>query len=375
MSIQVSGKKQFVFYILLIIIFIFVLEGILRVYFYFEVNCAFMNSDVYPKLSYFQKKQICHDFYYIDSKHPRVSLAHFIPNQHTSTLNINNFGFRGPDISYEKPADTFRIFMIGGSTTYGAGASSDSTTIAGFLQQYFEQEDLPKKIQVINAGKSSFFSLSETQLVKSKLLEFEPDLFIVYDGFNDLDHTIEVHLGKKYQISFLDEVIEDASEIFPEYRTQKILRFYQAKIKTGVTTNETNSTFQVNATSELQKVQLWKERWSEICILGKDKGFDIIVTLQPILGSGNKELSKHEKLQYEKIAIHYISYYEKYAEALKELEKYCTGVKDLRFVFDPYSHTILYDVAHVVDEGNEIVAREMYKAILPIVKNRVSMNN
>jgi len=170
-------------------------------------------------------------------------------------------------------------------------------------------------------------------------------------------------------------VIEDASEIFPEYRTPKILRFYQAKIKTGVTTNETNSTFQVNATSELQKVQLWKERWSEICILGKDKGFDTIITLQPILGSGNKELSKHEKLQYEKIAIHYISYYEKYAEALKELEKYCTGVKDLRFVFDPYSHTILYDVAHVVDEGNEIVAREMYKAILPIVKNRVSMNN
>ena len=338
------------------------------------VPCVFLNSDVYPELSYFQQKQICWDFYFINSKHDPI-FRHFIPNQHTPTLNINNFGFRGPDISYEKPADTFRIFMLGGSTTFGVGASSDSTTIAGFLQQYFEQENLPKKIQVINAGKSSFFSLHETQLIKSKLLEFEPDLFIVYDGLNEIGTTIEVHLGKKFQLSFVDRVVEDAGEIFPEYRTLKILRHIQAQTKIGIATIETNSTYQFNVTSLPQKLQLWEERWSEICILGKDKGFDTIVILQPIAGSGNKELSEQETFYSEKGIIQYISFYEKYAEVLKELEKDCTGVKDLRFVFDPYSHTILYDGAHVVDEGNEIVAKEMYKVILPIVKHRISIND
>ena len=57
------------------------------------------------------------------------------------------------------------------------------------------------------------------------------------------------------------------------------------------------------------------------------------------------------------------------------LSEVCRLCIDLRFVFDSYNHTILYDGGHVVDEGNEIVAKEMYKVILPIVKDRVSMNN
>ena len=172
MSMKVTYKKQFIFYILLILILIFAIEGILRIYFYFDVECAFETTDVYTELDFFQKKQICHDFYYVDSKNPKDSISSYIPNQHSPTININNFGFRGSDISYEKPTDTFRIFVVGGSTTYGAGATSDSTTIAGYLQEYFDQANLSKKIEVINAGKSSFFSLTEVQLIKTKLLEF-----------------------------------------------------------------------------------------------------------------------------------------------------------------------------------------------------------
>ncbi len=374
MSMKITYKKQFIFYILLILILIFAVEGILRIYFYFDIECMFEAADVHAQLDFFQKKQICHDFYYIDSKHPKYSIASFIPNQHSPTININNFGFRGSDISYEKPADTFRIFFVGGSTAYGAGSSSDSTTIPGYLQEHFDQENLSKKIEIINAGKSSFFSLTEVQLIKNKLLEFDPDLFIVYDGWNDIDHTIQTHLGKKYQTSFVDDLIEKSSEIFPEYRTMKILRHIQSQAKTETTTNETDSTYQFNTTTIPQKIHLWEERWRDICILGNDKGFGTIITLQPLAGSGNKVLSEQEKTYFEKRIAHYISYYEQYADILKKLEKDCTGIKDLRFVADSYSHTIFYDGGHVVDEGNRIIAKEMYQAILPIVEQRISIN-
>jgi lysophospholipase L1-like esterase len=372
MSVQVTYKKQVIFYILITLILIFALEGSLRVYFYFDMECLFETADVHLELNYFEKRQICHEFWYVDSKHPKDAISYYLPNQHGQTINMNNFGFRGPDISYEKPADTFRIFMIGGSTTFGAPASSDSTTIAGYLQEYFNEADMPKTIEVINAGRSSFFSLPEVQLIKSKLLELEPDLFLVYDGWNDIDHTIETHLGKKYQTNWIDDIVEDGGEHFPEYRTLKILRHIQYQLKMATNDSVNNTSPQFDTASIPQKVQLWEERWRDICILGQDKGFGTIITLQPLVGSGNKVLSDLEQIYFEEHIIQFIPYYEQYADAMKRLEKDCTGTIDLRFVADPYSHTIFYDGGHVVDEGNEIVAKEIYQVILPIVLEDIS---
>jgi len=333
-----------------------------------------MNTDVHPELSDFQKKQICDDFYYITTKHD--ALPRFIPNQHTSTININNFGFRGPDISFEKPENTYRIFVLGSSTTYGAGSSHDSNTISGFLQQYLDEENLPIKIEVINAGKSSFFSLWETQLIKTKLLGFNPDLFIVYDGWGDIDSSMEFHLGKTYETSLVDDAIENAAEVIPFYKSPEIIRITQARMRQDIAPAvEANSTFQFDGTTVPQKVQFWKERWNEICLLGKEKGFDTIIILQPLAGSGNKQLSKYEKIAYEKTTKHYVPYYHQFADALQELDDSCNDVKDLRFVFDSYEQTLLYDGFHAVDEGNKIIAREMYELVLPIIQTKISMNN
>ena len=39
----------------------------------------------------------------------------------------NSHGFRGDEFEKEKPDDTFRIFTVGGSTTFGIGAEDDET--------------------------------------------------------------------------------------------------------------------------------------------------------------------------------------------------------------------------------------------------------
>ena len=38
--------------------------------------------------------------------------------------------------------------------------------------------------------------------------------------------------------------------------------------------------------------------------------------------------------------------------------------------FDNNSETIFYDLIHVVDKGNEIIADRIYDEILPILKNQ-----
>lgn len=369
MSVQVSAKKQIVFYIILILIFVFALEGLLRAYSYIDSNCLFMETDVYPELNDFQKKQICYDFYYIHTKHTPV--PHYIENQHTTTLNINNFGFRGPDISFEKPENTIRIFMVGGSTTYGAGSTNDNTTIPGYLQTLLNQKNLKYDIEVINAGISAYFSLPETNLIKNKLLNFEPDLIIVYDGWNDIETDLDYHLGKTYQTSFIDDSIQNLNEIIPDYQSAKILRSIQAKFKQMNMNEESSSEFVFDGTTIPQKIKLWKERWTDICNLGNNQGFDVIITLQPLAGSGNKQLSEQENIYYEKRMRHFMDYYSLYGEALTELNNSCTNVKDLRFAFDDYTETILYDGGHVVSKGNEIIANEMLNVILPTINKQI----
>jgi len=369
LSVQVSGKKQIIFYFLILIIFIFALEGVLRGYAYVDATCAFMKSDVYPELNYFEKKHICTDFYYIHTKHTPV--PHYIENQHTSTLNINNFGFRGNDINYEKLENTYRIFVVGGSTTYGAGSTNDNTTIPGYLQTLLNQKNLKYNIEVINAGISAYFSLTETNLIKNKLIDFKPDLIIVYDGWNDIETDIDFHLGETYQTSFIDDSIQNLNEIVPDYQSPKILRSIQAKLKQMNMNEETNSEFVFDGTKIPQKIKLWKERWTDICNMGSNEGFDVIITLQPLAGSGNKLLSDQENKYYEKRMSHFIDYYSLYGEALIELDNSCTNVKDLRFAFDDYTDTILYDGGHVVSKGNEIIANEMLDVILSSIDTTI----
>jgi lysophospholipase L1-like esterase len=371
---EYTGKKQIISYAIIASIIIFGLESGTRAYQYFGGTCTFLESDVYSNLDNFQKKQICDDARMIKTIH--TPLTEHVSNQHTSTFNINNYGFRGPDISLEKDEKTYRIFIVGSSTTRGAGSTNDSTTIAGFLQNYLEYENLPIKIEVINAGINSYFSLWETKLIENKLLKFKPDMIIAYSGFADLDTTLEYHHGKKYEISLVDKVIEKTFEINPEIQTLQVLRKIQADFRKDIQIQEINSNVNnqeyVKSIETQEKVQLWKDRWIKNCELGIKNNFDTVIFLQPISGSGNKILSEIENTAYEKNTKQYVKEYEKFASMINDFDDICSDAKDLRYIFDDYSHTIQYDGIHTVDEGNKILAEEMYKVILPIIKSKIN---
>ncbi len=55
--------------------------------------------------------------------------------------------------------------MIGGSTIFSAGVP-DSQTVSAYMQEYFDQQNLHFKVEVINAGVGGSFSEIETKLKK-----------------------------------------------------------------------------------------------------------------------------------------------------------------------------------------------------------------
>ena len=126
MSVQVSYKKQAVLGIVGIIILFLVIEVIANVWWVTQINCEFEQNEIFENFDEVEKRQLCHDFYNL-----KTSGDEIIPNQNTSSITINTLGFRGAEFSEIKPSDTYRIFMVGGSTMFGAGATSDETTIPG----------------------------------------------------------------------------------------------------------------------------------------------------------------------------------------------------------------------------------------------------
>ena len=180
---QVSYKKQVILGIIFLIVILSAVEGLLRIDDYLNNQCIYMKSNIYSDIDYNVQKQMCND--YRDIAYLTAIDRQILPNQDNKTIHINNFGMRGPDITQDKPDDTYRIFIIGGSTVYGSGSTSDKTTIPGFLQEKIDSTMTDQKVQVINAGIMGSTSIEEVFRIKNDLKNFDPDMIILYHGVND----------------------------------------------------------------------------------------------------------------------------------------------------------------------------------------------
>ncbi len=83
----------------------------------------------------------------------------------------------------KKKQNDYRIFCVGGSTTYGR-PYYDATSFSGWLREYLKAADTGHNWQVINAGGISYASYRVASLME-ELIQYEPDLFIIYCGHNE----------------------------------------------------------------------------------------------------------------------------------------------------------------------------------------------
>ena len=277
-----------------------------------EKNCDFYDEKyTLPKIV---RWYLCNlDFSYLDDwTESKIS---------KSKIELNKYGFRGEDFSETKPPNTFRIFAIGGSTTFGNGVY-DEETYPYILQKKFDSLNLGINIEVINTGFGGAWSKMEIDLIKNKLLGYDPDLFIVYDGWNDVQNEVY-----------------------------------------NKNTNE----------------NIWQEHWKEICDLGNEKNFLTLVTLQPLISTTSTDKRIPPDQEYiiwesssENVKIH--KAYEKYPPKLNELNEHCTKTANLRNLFDETYESIFFDVGHVNDNGNEVLANKIFELSLPLILEKYSLN-
>ena len=366
MYVQVSYKKQIIVFLILFVLLLFAVEIGARVIEYSGENkCEFIGKDAFKNVEIIKQNQICEDsnsiMYEVDG------ILKFIPNQNMETININSHGFRGHDFSEKKDLDTYRIFIVGGSTIFGSGTTSDDTTIPSFLQKKFEAIHSDQKIEILNAGIGSAYSYSEKYLIENYLIKFQPDLIIIYSGGNDANNRYGVEytvpgIPISQLIPYVDttDSVGLAKKFIKEinYRSPFVLM----KIYKGM---EQNFTPSESTTNQVQ--ELWTTRMGEICKANNDVGIKTIILVQPMLGSGNKQLSTDEKILLENYGAYMedtLDILNKIAGSLVELENICHGTYDLRMIFDDVKEPLLFDHVHVTDLGNEIVAEEIYEILI-----------
>lgn len=96
----------------------------------------------------------------------------------------NRLAFFNPQrFQQPKATGTFRIFSLGGSTTYGH-PYDDATSFNGWLRAYLQGLAPGRNWEAINAGGISYGSYRVANLMQ-ELIRYQPDLFVVYTGHNE----------------------------------------------------------------------------------------------------------------------------------------------------------------------------------------------
>ncbi len=101
------------------------------------------------------------------------------------SLSTNSFGFRGEEIEVEAEPNTVTIVGIGDSVMFGHGVG-DGICYLRVLERELRERYPAKNWRVINTGVPAYNTVMELETLKTKALQFKPDLVIINLVPNDL---------------------------------------------------------------------------------------------------------------------------------------------------------------------------------------------
>ena len=359
MSIQISYKKQFVLGVLFLLCIIGTLEVASRIYEFFNPYCSIIDKDAMNQIDWYTVRWICIDTNLLDFEWPDIQ--RYVPDQHLNTININSHGFRSDEFTREKLDNDYRIFVVGGSSTFGYGASSNEKTIPGQLDKIFKN----KNVEIINAGIGGATSFEEKYLIENDILQLDPDMIIIFDGGNDVRYE---QVGLK---NYSDVQIKNPYKFknYKFYRTpfviwETFLRFNHDGVKSVEINESMNNKISTN----------WGNNMRDICKIGIENNIRIAIFIQPLLGS-EKPLSEDESKMFnddKKELSRNIKRLNNLIELSHNLKSDCPEVYDLTNIFKNTSESIFFDDIHLNEKGNYMIAEKIYEKILPIILKDIS---
>jgi lysophospholipase L1-like esterase len=106
-------------------------------------------------------------------------------------LRTNSLGCRGPEVAREKPADVFRIVVLGDSVAFGWGVD-DAVTFVRRLEAEWVPGASGKRLEVVNTALPMYDTNQELAALREVGLSLHPDLVLLVYVVNDVEPTRDV---------------------------------------------------------------------------------------------------------------------------------------------------------------------------------------
>jgi hypothetical protein len=303
----------------------------------------------------------------------------------------------------QKPADVFRVIMLGGSTVEGIGVSSPLESLPSKLQLLLEREfpRSSKQIEVINAGISGFSSDQEYLFLIADLLRYKPDLVIAYDGWNDA-HLLRLAIEGGPRTHPYRSVSQENNEdrVNASFSPSGSFRLF-ATITAGRTLDYLShfATFRLVHSSirrltdrfepmnnaaqhdpafrdepSVEAAHFYIENRERMLFIAKQSGFHFASFLQPIIGIDGKSYSAtesrfvahlHPQIANELIKQEREVFYQTVRPLLSEFAatNEVTGAFCMADIstssFAGVTDTVYVDSGHLLANGNELVAQRI----------------
>ena len=368
------------------------------------------------------------DLQFLQIKNSIYTGYELVGDRNSQYWQINAQGFRDREpVPLAKPQNEVRIFLLGGSTAFGYGSSSNAATISAQLEQRLQERlqqqnaspqlykpdvlpsnpkqrqksaDKPAKIKpgdyrVINAAVPGYASGNELAQVALEILKYDPDLIIVLDGYVDLvlssqEKAVEIsqiqqNNANRTDSNRFDRFIEPVKD--RSYLIQVVRDRWANSQKTNNKADFILDERLFNliehlpgGEQELQnRVARYIENQRQILKISAAAKIPLIVAIQPeITGRNAAQLSDSEGQIATQLGRSYIrqvrNSYPAFIEATQELARsFPKNIKalDLYRLTDKYPSPSFIDPIHLNEAANEKLAEQLYYAISGFSKMQV----
>lgn len=128
------------------------------------------------------------------SENPYLGHVHR-PNRQAFLMGVevttNRFGLRGRETTLERPANTYRVVVLGDSITMGWGVPQEQTYAAELERMLNAKppDDFPQGVryEVLNLGVGNYNTIQEVTSLRYLGLRFDPDLILLGYFINDAE--------------------------------------------------------------------------------------------------------------------------------------------------------------------------------------------
>jgi hypothetical protein len=300
------------------------------------------------------------------------------------SIHVNSLGFRGPEFTAAKPAGTYRIAAVGGSTTFGyyPATSSDQAAYPAVLERLLNTAKPDSRVaryEVINAGVPGYSLRSSLQNFSSRLLFFQPDMLIVYHATNDLARygnedglmrpLLNQFVPQGVMAGLLDQVM-GWSYLFQELRFTLGTRLWGGLL--GAPQAGGGGEWRYDPRYEL----VFRRDLRHLVLLAKANGVVPVLATQAIAFTAKTDFANlteaERRMLFDRPAHFYgtipgpqrFAVFQRYNQAIRELALEEGAIlADVDAVI-PKTPDYHYDYCHLTDRGSVLQAEVIHRAIL-----------